>query len=50
MYSCRLCGSYPRNNEHTENLKKIANISKNVYLPVSNFSNGIITSGLKDRR
>ena len=41
----------PRNNERTENLRKVLRvISENVYLPVLKFSNRIITSSQDDQR
>ena len=51
MYICRLFGSqYPCNHEHARDFQTIFSslISKNVYLPVSKFSNTIITSGLNN--
>ena len=51
MHSCRFCSSHSRNNERTENFKKILwLISKNVHLPVLKFSNRIITSRLNDQQ
>ena len=52
MYSYRLCVSYCCDHEHTSNFEKQFSwlISKKVYLPLFQFSNGMITSELNNRQ